>query len=86
MAVARLPANWLVARSLGKLFESCPKRSSIATFSNMWVLEANRAITTVCCGWTELLSPAQARVLVDAGHVYGIRGAANIRRRANPGP
>lgn len=81
-----IPANWLVARSLGKLFESCPKRSSIATFSNMWVLEANRAITTVCCGWTELLSPAQARVLIDAGHVYGTRGAANIRQRAHPGP
>jgi hypothetical protein len=68
------------------LFESCPKRSSIATFSNMWVLEANLIITTVCSVWTELLSPAQALVLLDAGHVFGTRAAANLRRRAHSGP
>ena len=40
---------------------------------------ANDAVRVVCSDWTELLSPAQARVLVDAGHVYAPTGAGPRR-------
>lgn len=67
--------DWHVAKALGGLFDKNPKGASLAAFSNKWMTAANDAVRIICSDWTELLSPAQARALVDAGHVYAPSGA-----------
>jgi hypothetical protein len=78
-AIAARP-EWKVARALGALFDMNPKGASISAFSNKWMQSANNAVLRVCIDWTELLTPAQARTLVDAGHVYAPSGARRRRR------
>ena len=71
--------DWPVAKALGTLFDLNPKGASLAAFSNKWMTGANDAVRVIYSDWTELLSPAQARVLVDAGHVYAPTGAGPRR-------
>ena len=78
-AIAARP-EWRVARALGALFDMNPKGASISAFSNKWMQSANNAVLRFCTDWTELLTPAQARALVDAGHVYAPVGARRRRR------
>ena len=77
--LAATTAAWPVAKALGTLFDANPKGASLGAFSNKWMTGANDVVRVVCSDWTELLSPAQARVLVDAGHVYAPTGAGPRR-------